>query len=341
MRKTGMCILVSMTVILGLALGAWAQPTAERSFHENTYTPEAPVYVYLTISSDAGAIGSTTVTEKPPAGWLIVKGSPFNPTVKEGEIAWNLSSRSEITLRLFYEVIPPSAATGDAVFSGKAGDREVGGTATLARVEPKPIGIFQNHLDTPETDLSWPATSGDATYNSQTGEYKVTAGGTGKFLSETGHSVYTRMSGNLSIQAKIRVESTSTELLAGFLDINERLDHAYLPDSLYAAFVTNLGCRAFWRNSQGQRKAEEFVDPSAHDGQVMIVREGNTCSMYYFNIQTQTWTLNDTRILELTDPVIVNITAFSGDPSVPATAYFTEVEIKQLASSADDWELYR
>ncbi|HQO35922.1 MAG TPA: hypothetical protein PLG59_14760, partial [bacterium] len=95
------------------------------------------------------------VMETPPAEWKIFASS--SGILSSGVITWTLGSFDGAeTLR--YYVTPPKTATGEAVFSGIVGDREIGGMSTMAAYElpagvrlpqttgPYSIGTFLVHL---------------------------------------------------------------------------------------------------------------------------------------------------------------------------------------------------
>ncbi|MFB3788283.1 MAG: hypothetical protein ACE15F_18140 [bacterium] len=340
MKKIGLFNTVWIVLILGLTLSAAAQIVAVRSFHENAYVPDAPVHVSLTISSATSPLGPLSVTEKIPKGWEVtnISNLSYQSVVNEDGITWKRVYTGRLaSVVLTYRAIPPRSAAGDAVFSGNAGDQVIGGQTTLVQGENKPIGIFYNFREEPDGALDWPVPAGTASYNSQTGEYTLTSGGT----PGTAHvSVYTTMTGNFSFQATIRAEGTSS-WCSGVIGIEDSWDWKCV---IYDAWVGRyLGGFAMWRDYGGDIQMSESLSSDVQDGRVRIVREGNTFRMDYFDIKKQAWTLYDTRTMVFTDPVYVGLAAYSGEYNVPAIAYFTDVELIQLpsTSSVEEWELYR
>ncbi|MFH1743366.1 MAG: hypothetical protein ABIH23_30535 [bacterium] len=129
MKKARIFVAAFIFTGVGLVLGASAQVTAVRTLPEHGYLPGVQVDLSIEI---AGEPGTVTVVETPPEGWTI-SGLRRGGRVENGVITWSVTFARPVTLS--YSVTPPATATGDAVFSGKAGDIEIGGMTTLVQVE--------------------------------------------------------------------------------------------------------------------------------------------------------------------------------------------------------------
>ena len=70
-------------------------------------------------------------------------------------------------------------------------------SAAFAQEAKRPIGIFEDHFD-----FGTPDPPGDATYNSETGEYQIIAGGEGDTTGKrSGHAAVLEVSGDLRVKA--------------------------------------------------------------------------------------------------------------------------------------------
>ncbi|MFB3788276.1 MAG: hypothetical protein ACE15F_18105, partial [bacterium] len=187
---------IGVVMVLGLAFNTSAQPTAVRTMSSPGnapsspgYTPGIPVFVSINITRSEPV--DVTVVERPPIGWTISHVLPARiGGINNGVITWNITSLSLSNI-LSYTVIPSDTAFGKAEFSGSVGDRVIGGTDTMDRVDPIPIGIFRNQFNLGTI----PSTS--AEYDGQTFEYSVyTILGSGAQDVVCGHYLYCSTSGD-------------------------------------------------------------------------------------------------------------------------------------------------
>ena len=203
----------------------------------------------------------------------------------------------------------------------------------------EPVGIFENHMD-----IGNPEPAGEATYDSQTGEYKVTCGGV-TTTSRDVHIVYSEVSGDFSLKAKIRAEDLdgghewpASALLE--VDDDPKKDTVF-----FGAWVkVNGNATCVWQSEVGGEP--QWPSPNlpvgTHDGRVKLVREGNMVSMYYVDPSTEEWTLHYQREMDLTDPVYVGLVVSSFQAGGTTVGYFTDVElITEEPSAVEDWELYQ
>jgi len=187
-------------------------------------------------------------------------------------------------------------------------------------------------------DYGNPTPPGDAAYDSQTGEYRVTGGGAGY----TGdmHIVYTEVSGDFRFKARVRAEdlggSDQDWAMAGIF-----IDDSLVPgahDTHYWECSTINDMLVVRWDYKGTYQISRLVPASAHDGRVEIVREGNRVTAYYIDKRTEQPVRLDSRTVDLTDPVVVGLQVVSFRTGGTTVGYFTDVELITAEPSAvEDW----
>ncbi len=340
MTKQGMYIVISMFINLGLALDAPAQPTATRTLSLQGYTPGVPVIVSIKVTRSEPA--DVVVVERPPAGWTINHVLPARTSVvNEGVITCNFSSSSMSSI-LSYTVIPPDTASGKVEFSGTAGDQEIGGMAMMDRVEPDPIGIFQNQLNLGTI----PFTS--AEYDSQTGVYSIhTTLGSGINVVVCGHYLYCMTSGNCSIEAQCEAQHPNdnpwnhTAGITIFTFFNAKTYFSCV--TMEVKGVGSSECYVFEGTQAGAGYTNEFGSRTSSEGRFRIDRRDDVFYCYNFNPQLQEWKLVDTRKKTMPDPVYVGLVAVCGMEDSYTQGIFRDVKLTMQAtpSAVKDWEVYQ
>lgn len=308
---------IKIEVIAGVAV-------ATRVLPDVIYVAGKPVNVSIDIEGEAG---SFTLVETPPTGWAISAVSDSG-TVANGVITWTLTfvgGKQTVT----YVVTPPSGTTADGKFSGKLGDLDLVGPTTM--VTAKPLGIFENHMD-----IGGVAVPGDATYNSTSKEYQITASGADIWDSaDEFHFVYSKVSGAFSIEGQAYVmndDGTSTWGKAEIM-VRDSLDAGAMHYSgmvrtqdeyFYAQFRTSTG--------GGSGAADPILSTDVQDGRMKVVRSGNSLSLYYIDLDTEQWVLQDSRTVNFTDPVYVGLAVTSHDDGRYSTGFFTNVVLTVLGA---------
>ncbi|MFH1737969.1 MAG: hypothetical protein ABIH23_03090 [bacterium] len=130
MNRVHIFVAIFLFVGFGFIFSASTQPTAERTLSIDRYTPGLQLKVQILATGDPGPV---TVVEIPPLGWTIDRAL-LRGVVDAGVVTWELTSFSG-SARLRYDVTPPLDATGDAAFSGKVGDTEIGGTTAVTQAQ--------------------------------------------------------------------------------------------------------------------------------------------------------------------------------------------------------------
>ncbi len=185
------------------------------------------------------------------------------------------------------------------------------------------VGIFDGHADWGE-----PVPPGDASYNSETDEYTVTAGGLEGGIGG-GHVIYSVVNGDFQIEGTIRSEDLGGSLgnPSAYLGVFDSLD---IETSYYTGWVhtTSRAALALWRTTTGGDTAWSANVPfSLHEGRVGLLREGNVFSMYYVDPSTGDLIIHDQREIEISDPIYVVLGAWSGAEGGVTVGYFTDVEL--------------
>ncbi len=341
MKKIGMCIAVCLILVLELALDAPAQPTAVRTMSSPGYTPGVPVVVSIKVTRIE--LVDVSIVERPPAGWTItnVLYARFS-VVKEGVITWNLSSSSLESI-LSYTVFPPDSAIGSVEFTGTVDDRMIGGIAAMDRVEPDPIGIFQNHFNLG----SIPSSS--AAYDSQTGVYSIyTTLGYGAVDVICGHYLYCKTYGDCSIEAQIETQHPNDNPFVHTAGItiftfSDSKSHSFSCATMEAKGVGSPECYVFECTQSGLGYTKEFGSRTSSEGRFRIDRRGDVFFCYNFNPLLQEWKLVDTRTKSFPDPVYIGLVAVCGGRGEYTQGIFKDVKLTMQAtpSVVRDWKVYR
>ena len=310
-----------MLMILGFGSGllANAQVTAVRAMPYDEYWPNQRQVVTIEVSGEPGPI---TVIETPPAGWVIDSINPrTGMTFEDGVIIWELLSfTGEKTFR--YEATPPDGANGDVVYSGRIGTNPISGVTKQTLATLKPLGIFDDHRDVSD-ELEWPNT---AEYNPATKEYLIYATG---FM---GRFVYSKLSGDFTLKAKVTAENRYAPEPAGLVVLDdlrgEKLARSGGVACYYAVVKTDGTAKALWNfGANGGGDASLFINRNRCNGYFLIQRRGDTMSLYYFDTVNQQWEFHHQIDIAFTDPVYVGLVGESLSPGYYSTVTFNDVAL--------------
>lgn len=296
---------------------------AVRTLPELTDLVFEPGESYDVIVHVGGADTSALVTEEVPEGWAVSNIS-HDGVLDGNTITWDMSEFSGGE-RLTYTVTAPQDASEDAVFAGGVnGIATFGGDVIPA---PKPIGLFDNHLDVGDVDAAGSAELNGESYIVQ-GSGGDIWGGADEF-----HYVYSKMSGSFRITVdEIFLDpgpSTSDWVKAGVM-VRDSLE-ADSPN-YFEMVNTAFDLRSQWRNEEG---GESFGGSSiAADthitGHMELVKFGNTFTAYTFD-QAGELIQVDTRTMEnIEDPVYAGLGITSHQDGDLSTAEFVGVDVQQI-----------
>lgn len=211
--------------------------------------------------------------------------------------------------------------------------------------EMEPIGIFENHMD-----INNPLPSGDASYDPQEDEYEIIGGGVS--TSDDMHFLYSEVTGDFRIAAKIRSEdeggSDPTYATAGIMarDCLQRWASDTLKRTMCWAWMT-IADRAIirWDYADGSFEVAPGtppgLSPNVHDGRLEVIREGDTVTVYYYDRESGQQTLYDQKVLDIPETLYVGLFATSFRANGTTIGYFTDVQASWVQSSVEDWALYK
>jgi hypothetical protein len=329
----GMYFAVCMVIEFGCALSALAQAVAERTMSLQGYTPDVPINVSIKVIRNKPV--PVVVAEKPPAGWAINNVLLIKSTsVTEDAITWNMPSISGTRI-LSYTVTPPGDAFGNAIFSGMVDDQEIGGVTTMVRINPEPLGVFQNHIDFGFV------TSATTEYNPNNDIYSIYAGYTPVF--PNGHFIYTKAYGDCSIEAQCQVESSNDDL--AYHSANLVVFNSLDPKSYYCVVMEKKANGDCWIGEAGST-IEPHGDPISGrtftEGRMRLERHRDSFDCYSFNPAIQQWVYFGNRPIAFKDPVYIGLYAVCAVGSY-TLATFSDVKlvVQPTTSAIQNWEIYQ
>ncbi|MEW6235016.1 MAG: hypothetical protein AB1656_06490 [Candidatus Omnitrophota bacterium] len=277
-----------------------------------------PVYVAndpITVTLEIGGSGAVKVEETPPAGWAITNISDGG-TATGGVITWNLTAAKKVT----YVATAPAGSTADAVFSGKIGTAPIQGTNKLSA--PKPIEIFDNHLD-----VGAVGAAGAAEYQAADKRYVVT--GSGADIWDTAdefHFVYKKLSGAFSLETTVfGYNDTGANDWSKFgLMVRDNLT---ANSSHVMAIIrgADLQYDTQWRASAGSASGDTGLKAD-ESGEMKIVKTGSTVEAYYMGSDGN-WVRDSAQTIQLSDPVYAGLVVTSHDDGLFAIGEFENVKL--------------
>ncbi|HPP02473.1 MAG TPA: hypothetical protein PLX83_17950 [bacterium] len=316
---------------------AQAQVTGKRVLAYEEYVPDMQFTVKLIIE---GISDDVTVIEKVPPGWIIHQVYQRGVIDQEaGTITWKFANASgSSTLR--YSIFSPEEATGDAIFSGTMNTNEITGLSRMPAAAPKPVGIFENHVNIGEFP------PGEAIYDKQTGVYTIKGGGSGTF-NTGGQYAYLKINGDFSLSATINQEII-TDITpgagAGLSFIDSLSSNAlFFTGWMYAH---GRSTDVVWREVIGSDFDYDghSIPEFSRIKRIRIVRSGDLFSMFYFDPAETRWVYFLSREIHFTDPVYAALVVHAfANKDLFITAQFSDVQFSHLPdmSSMKNWELFK
>lgn len=326
--RTPILILISFCFLSNVI----AQPTAKRTLSITGYLPGGPEYVSISVSNNTESL---PIIERPPEGWEINEIVSGDAIVSNGSINFTVVKRQT---NLVYIVLPPESASGDAIFSGEIGGVVIGGDTILNQRPHQPIGIFQHHGTYPGHNPP-----GNATFNSDTGEYYVEAGYRVRDR-EDGYYCFSPISGSFEIEARIR-SGSSTWGSTAMLYVGRPWNLPTVTTPVYYVWRFSNGYIDYgFQSSYGGGITDLDYDVTGRlkDQKLKIVRQGDEFQSFCTSPDTGEWMKINSQIISMVDPVYVGLGSKSIDESV-AKNYFTEVKLTRIdeSSPVEDWDLYQ
>lgn len=196
----------------------------------------------------------------------------------------------------------------------------LGVTTTGARADA--VGAFAAHSDVGETPKK-----GFATYDSATGEYRITGGGANIWsTTDAFQFVWKRLSGDVSISADVRfIGAGKEDHRKATLMVRQSLDpHSpYADIALHGDGLTSLQ----FRRTAGA-ETEEVQSPAKAPLRIRLERHGDEFTMYTGNAGEELKPSGSARVT-LNDPVYVGIGVCSHEANVLETAVFSNVTVQE------------
>lgn len=294
-------------------------PTATRSISPLMFAANETLNVSITVSLAQGT-QNVTLVETLPAGWSATSISGGG-TFADGAITWTLNMFSG-TQELTYVAQAPASPAGDALFNGSINESFfVLGQNTAYLIPSAPIGEFESHHD-----IGAVGAAGEASF--ENGEYEVRGSGADIWGSaDEFHYVYKRVTGAFRFSASLNGfndDGTNEWSKVGIMvRDNNSAGSAYFYSMVRGS---DFQYDTQWRSSQNASAANIGLVPTVN-GEVAIVRVGNTLQAFYKVADGDDFVLHTTQQIELSDPVLVGLAVTSHDDGLFAVGMFTNVEI--------------
>ncbi len=316
-------------VVTGFSV--FAQPTANRQLSEKGYLPGFPELVTIVILNNTDGV---TVTENLPEGWGVNELIGSYGEISNGSIKWDLP---KAVSRIQYVLLPFESASGEAAFSGKIGNIDIGGDSSKEERTPKPVGIFADHGDYPGHNPP-----GDVVYDTDTGIYTITCGFR-QHQDQDGHYTYSTISGSFQFEVTIR-SGHSDWGNASLMYVNRPWNDPTRPSPVFYIMRFVSGSIQYgWQESYTSSLFwdENYIQANSIEQRIKFIREGDQFQSYYKNTRTNEWILIEKKTIHMVDPVFVGFGSRTHS-GVVAKNYFSEVVLENIEthSSVELWEVY-
>ncbi len=195
--------------------------------------------------------------------------------------------------------------------------------AAFVLAQPGAVGVFEG-----QSDIGASVRPGEARFDSGAGVYSITGGGSNMwFASDAFHFLWKRVSGDLSVSAKLRFEGTGGEphRKAGWV-IRQGLE----PDAAYVDVVVHgdgLTSMQF-RPARGAN-TEEVRSPVSSPSEIRLERHGDAFEMWVA-AEGEPLRRVGTTELKLTDPVYAGLAVCAHNAERMETAQFSAVKLEKL-----------
>ncbi len=171
-----------------------------------------------------------------------------------------------------YVVIPSTDANQNVIFKGSINNIEIDGLKFLT--PPKPIGIFEHHLDSGNSKPP-----GIAEYNPQNQEYRIIAGDTPMVISH--YIIYRKVIGDFTIKARVQAQNLNTTHPLAGAGIGV-IDFPITNPEGYCAKVnaTTAKVTTLWSKGKRWGNSGKSLIPDIQDGRLEMERRGNQINTY-------------------------------------------------------------
>ena len=307
---------------LTIVVEGGAPPDATRNIDKTIYTAGGSLPIQIALSLKTG-VQDVVVVETLPTGWTasaISNGGAF----AAGKITWTLNGFSG-NATLSYTATAPASPGASAIFAGTVNESFfVFGDTGAYLLTLSPVGEFEGHADIGVVDAAGSATFTDGVY-----EVK----GSGADIWDSGdefHYVYKRIDGSFRISAKVDGfnETSTNEWSKIGLMIRENLSSGS-PNYLSLIRGSDLQFTTQWRASQSSASSNTgLVTVDQQDGQLELLRIGDTFQSYYRDVNTGEMVLNNTLSIDMANEVLVGLAVTSHEDGSISVGTFENLAIE-------------
>ena len=285
--------------------------------------------------SDESTDGSLRADGLNPGRQRLVRiGNTFSTYYLNEEGEWALIDQNEVPL-------PETVLLGFGVTSHDEGEIATGTFSKVALGTPVE-GPMELTIDVDNGQLG---AEGSVEYDAATDTYTVNGSGADVW-NNTGSNfrfVFSEISGNFNLSADVSIDG-------GLPDQDWIKSMIYAADSLdgWGNYVTTRVRRdgqfsSQWRS--GGEGSDASTDGSLradglNPGRQRLARTGDTFSTYYMDDNGE-WQLIDQNEVVLNDPIFLGFGVTSHEEGEFATGTFGNIELEQIESNADNWQLFR
>ncbi len=298
------------------------------------YREDDEISVTLEINNPMNEAKTVEVVERVPESWAVSDISDGG-TESNGQISWSVEA-SPGTTTVSYQVTAEVQPDVLASFEGEVDGNGIAGISSMNYLGGE-IGLFEAHADI--GDVGAP---GEATYDEDIGQYEILASGQNIFgYVDEFHYVFTEVNGDFTIKGRMDIEQfegDATWIKGGLMVRNDLTDDSA---HLMNALRTDFQQYTTWRTQNGGDSASTSSNMNPdQNGELELVKNGNTLEAYYISASTGERTLsNSTTDIQLEFPIYVGLALHSHIDGNYAIAYFNDVELT-VSTEVRNWSIY-
>jgi hypothetical protein len=202
------------------------------------------------------------------------------------------------------------------------------------------LGLFTHHQDIGDVNAA-----GSASFNAQSGEYRVEGSGADIWGSvDEFHFLFKQISGDFTLEAKMDALNLGSNDWAKMLLMARQSLDPSAANFASRLRESNREASSQWRSGQGESSGSTAggsrIAQNRHDSRLRLVREGHTFTTYYFDVQMNGWSLLDSQTVVLSDPIYVGLAVTSHEDGSITRGIFTEVSLTTPFVSVWDWRMF-
>ncbi|MDP8245310.1 MAG: Ig-like domain-containing protein [Candidatus Hinthialibacter antarcticus] len=307
---------------LTVVIEGGAPPDATRTIANTIYVAGGSIAIEVAVVLESGT-QDVVIVETLPSGWA-ASGISNGGSFAAGAVTWNLSGFSGSST-LSYTATAPASPAAEASFSGTVNESFfIFGDTSAFLLTLNPLGEFEGHADIGENDAAGSATFTDGIYEVKGSGADIWGSG------DEFHFVYKRIDGSFKISAKVDGfnETSTNEWSKIGLMIRENLDDGA---KNYMSLIrgSDLQFRTQWRPASGASSAGATLVPvDFQDGQMEIIRNGDTFQSFYRDVNTGELVLDNTLNIDMANEVLVGLGVTSHEDGTLSVGTFENLAIE-------------